>query len=584
MNVSIVDDILSVLDTDMALNDKHTTFMDMRKKKRGHNRLLIDIVCDMIEPYVLPLRHDEPLMIRKIEFAEKEYIQLKTIVLNSKCTYFNAVCGEALWMQKHDIEIAKKALSSYWEELSNPSVANEHIYTELTVGLCRLYSRCRVKDFDFENFLGNSIRHVKGNYDASGYGILFILNALLDCCENTEQLEKVFEDAISYYESKNILDKAIGFLEDLEEFYKKRKCTKELKAIRIRIAQDEEKLANEYDWENPEQAHIIISHIHSAMNAWSRADDKAYNAERQRLAKRLYPVKKLSLQAMKRISGEEIDLSEWIDSSKQFIEKATLESFIQQLAMIIPLKSYEDAKTDFQKKGCFFSTGLFSSVILDSNGRKKCIIPAALHASKTDMDAILENEASKSYAIYADIYLNRLLYLARRKYEFAEENLRFLVEENIFVPSNHKEAFLKGIVAGFNLDLITSMHLLMPQIEHNVRSIAQECGAVVYKTDKNGLEECLSLESILKLPEVIECLDDTFLFNIRLFYTSIYGFGMRNEVCHGLRSDSELQSADCLAVWWFTLHICCMFSIKLRERLTEQKHASIKGEFGNERI
>jgi len=562
MNASIINDILFVLNNDMPLDDKRVAFMDMRKKKRGHNRLLIDIVCDMIEPYVLPLRHDEPLMIRKIEFTEKERIQLKTIVLNSKCTYFNAVCGEALWMQKHDIEIARRVLSSYLEELSKPSVTNEHIYTELTVGLCRLYSRCKVKDFDCENFVEKSIRYVKENYDVSGYGILFILNALLDCCENTEQIEKAFEDAISYYESKNILDKAIGFLEDLEDFYKKRKRTKELKAVRIRIAQDEEKFANEYDWGNPEQAHIIISHIHSAMNAWNRADDKAYNAERQRLAKRLDPVKKLSLQAMKRISGGEIDLGEWIDASKQFIEKATLESFIQQLAMIIPLKSYEGAKKDFQKNGCFFSTGLFSSVILDSNGRKKCIIPAALHASKTDMDAILENEASKSYAIYADIYVKRLLYLARKKFEFTEENLRFLVEENIFVPSNHKEAFLKGIVAGFDLDLITSMHLLMPQVECSIRCLAEECGAVVYKTDKQGVEECLSLSSILELPEVVECLDETFLFNLRLFFTSVYGFGMRNEVCHGLHSDSEMQSANCLAVWWFILRVCCTYSKK----------------------
>jgi len=69
MNASIINDILFVLNNDMPLDDKRVAFMDMRKKKRGHNRLLIDIVCDMIEPYVLPLRHDEPLMIRKIEFT-----------------------------------------------------------------------------------------------------------------------------------------------------------------------------------------------------------------------------------------------------------------------------------------------------------------------------------------------------------------------------------------------------------------------------------------------------------------------------------------------------------------------------------
>lgn len=111
----------------------------------------------------------------------------------------------------------------------------------------------------------------------------------------------------------------------------------------------------------------------------------------------------------------------------------------------------------------------------------------------------------------------------------------------------------------------------MPQIEHCVRCIAQDCGSVVFKTDKNGIEESLSFESILQLPEVVECLDETFIFNLRLFYTSVYGFGMRNEISHSLRSDNELQSVACLSVWWFTFHICCMFSPKLHERLFMQK-------------
>ena len=66
--------------------------------------------------------------------------------------------------------------------------------------------------------------------------------------------------------------------------------------------------------------------------------------------------------------------------------------------------------------------------------------------------------------------------------------------------------------AGFNLELPTAMHLLMPQIENAIRCLAQECGAVVYKTHKDGVEECLSLESILKTPEVIDCFEETFLF------------------------------------------------------------------------
>ncbi len=99
-------------------------------------------------------------------------------------------------------------------------------------------------------------------------------------------------------------------------------------------------------------------------------------------------------------------------------------------------------------------------------------------------------------------------------------------------------------------------------MEYAIRALAKECGAVVYKTDNDGIESALSLTSLLELPEVVECLDETFLFNLKLFYTSSYGFGMRDIIAHGLESDSDLNSQDALAVWWFTLRVCCMFSPK----------------------
>ena len=67
-------------------------------------------------------------------------------------------------------------------------------------------------------------------------------------------------------------------------------------------------------------------------------------------------------------------------------------------------------------------------------------------------------------------------------------------------------------------------------------------------------------KSILNCSEICDSLDDTLLFNLRLFYTSPYGYGMRNEVSHGLLSDDELNSGLGLMVWWFTLKLCCMFA------------------------
>ena len=91
---------------------------------------------------------------------------------------------------------------------------------------------------------------------------MFILNALLECNTSTEQIEAAFEEAISYYESQNILDKVSSFLEDLETFYKNNKRNTELRSTRIRIARTEKKLLINMIGKI-QKMHIILSLIFS---------------------------------------------------------------------------------------------------------------------------------------------------------------------------------------------------------------------------------------------------------------------------------------------------------------------------------
>lgn len=235
---------------------------------------------------------------------------------------------------------------------------------------------------------------------------------------------------------------------------------------------------------------------------------------------------------------------------------------------MLPLKGFDEKDTTNAEQSFFYS--LFPKTILDSHGRIRCVIPSALDADMNSLYSIAEHNASDEYLLYADFFIKRYLLIAQKYISFNKENLEFLVKDNIFIPEGRAKTYLDGLVAGFNLDLSTSMHLLMPQVENSIRYFAELCDAVTYKTHENGVEECLSLDGILKLPEVEECFDEKFLFNLKLFFTSDYGFGMRSSIAHGLFSDDELQSAQSLAVWWFVLHICCMYSTELYKRLNEQ--------------
>lgn len=575
MNPKIIKEIVSVLDSPTAISDKQSALYEMQKHRRGDNRKLLYIVCRLLEDHILPIHFSESVDLSCLNNSTDDILRsLKTIVVSSKCNEFNGVCGEALWLHYHELDLAKISINAYTTILEGISPDDEIQQTQFVLSVCRIYSKCKIKEYPFNSFFDKTISFVSANFDLPGFCILFILTGLAACGERYDELKQTYEGAISHYENQNKFERAISFIEGLESLYEKFKVGDKKEAL-VRMAKNYENEANLIDWSVPGNSHRVISLIHKSMNAWERVNDAKAHDERKRLAKRIEPVKQLSLQSLQTFTSKPIDISEWIETVEDFINDATLEAIIYRLAEFVPLKSPADLKEMHKSSRSVFAD-FFQTTITDSDGRIRCIIPAAGTAKDEDLIHVLEHEASKYYLTVADGFIQRYLWLCKKKFDFTEENIGFLVENNVFIPENRKDSIIKGLVAGFNLDLATSMYLLMPQIEHSIRCLARECGAVVYKTHKTGVEECLSLESILKTPEIIECLDETFLFNLKLFYTSEYGFGMRNIVGHGLNSDKELQSSASLATWWFTLKICCMYSNELAMRLNKQIEEKLK--------
>ena len=253
------------------------------------------------------------------------------------------------------------------------------------------------------------------------------------------------------------------------------------------------------------------------------------------------------LRNIKTIMGDTVDLTEIVNYMRSVTDNVSFEECIWKFVFAVDQIASQDLKNRHKENGVSFFD-FSGTTILDSDGRIKCIVPAMHRASPVEMQHVWEHEAEQEYSLYADAFISRYLYIIKERFSFTEESLEFIVENNAFIPEERKSSFLKGIVAGFSCDYITALSILMPQVENALRCLARTCGAVVYKTEDNGVESCLSLDTILSLPEIVDCLDPTFLFNLKVFYTSSYGFGMRNIISHGLMSDLELFSCYALMV------------------------------------
>ena len=109
-------------------------------------------------------------------------------------------------------------------------------------------------------------------------------------------------------------------------------------------------------------------------------------------------------------------------------------------------------------------------------------------------------------------------------------------------------------------------------LKNAIREMAKTLDILTDKFDNKGIQEYLSLGSIINKLEDSELLEEDLIFNLRLFYAGELGYDMRNNVAHGLLSDDELDcSIQSMAVWWYTLRLCCDYSSDFNKRLSEEK-------------
>ena len=572
--MNLITEIISVLNSENSLGNKRTQLRLLCKYRRKENRILLNFICDALSPYALPVRikNDLRVLMNGSKLSDKNYQQLGKILNGSNCILFNAICSEVLWKKNHNFSDAENAVHLYWRLAKEDSLA-EREFSCYAVSICRIYAKCKIDKFDYDTFFQASLDYVKANYDKADYCIAFVLEALVRCNNNRDVLKKAYCEVIDYYEKNSRPDRAIVFLDDLEEFCLFGKDRSKSAGIRKRVALNYEKQANQMDWNDPNNAHRIVHLIKNSMENWRKSKLPEAVAERKRLAKRIEPVKKLSLKAIQTIKSGKIDIGSWIDKIKKYVSNSTLEQVVYGLTKVVPLKSKVSEKKTLDDSGAIFSQ-FVATRKLDSQGRLKCIVPAIGGATEQQITSILEHHATEAYRFDTE-FIQRYLWIAKERFKFTIDNLKFLLEDNLFVPEDRKETFLKGIVAGFELDLPLAMHLLVPQMENCVRCLAQECGAVVYKTEPDGVEACLSIENVLELEEVKESIDETILFNIKAFLTSDFGYSMRTGICHSLYSDKELQSTSGLMTWWFVFYLCCLFSPKLKERLAIQNREKL---------
>ncbi len=126
---------------------------------------------------------------------------------------------------------------------------------------------------------------------------------------------------------------------------------------------------------------------------------------------------------------------------------------------------------------------------------------------------------------------------------------------SLAVPVGHEGLWALGLQRGLDGDFASAASILVPQIEHWVRTALKAHGSHTLVTDDHGVETEKGLGTLLDDPFADQAIGAPWVFELKTLLTEQGGPNLRNDIAHGLVDDRALNSAAAIYAWLLALKI-----------------------------
>lgn len=271
---------------------------------------------------------------------------------------------------------------------------------------------------------------------------------------------------------------------------------------------------------------------------------------------------KASLGEMGIVSSGPIDISEIVKAAQASVRGKDLVNALGALANIHTGARISKLK-EFAEKMLRENPmqALFASTHMSKDGRVIAKRPGAGFDSSNSKEyqLTLWAEMVKYYVmeigLIAQSQLLPALDALSLDHRILEADLEYIAHNSPIVPDDRVTLFAKGLFAGFEHDLVSALHILVPQVEHLVRWHLKAAGVKTTTLSLDGVENENGLSTLVDLPEVIAIFGEDLAFEFKALFCDAFGPNLRNELAHGLLDAPSCQTPQTFYAWWFVLRM-----------------------------
>ncbi|CZE48736.1 DUF4209 domain-containing protein [Campylobacter geochelonis] len=248
-----------------------------------------------------------------------------------------------------------------------------------------------------------------------------------------------------------------------------------------------------------------------------------------------------------------IDISELIENNINKIKNKSINEAILALGTVVSLLNYNKIKLQFNKAKYMFP--LCSTII-----QKYYFNDGRMIASKEPFDAYIASE----YKIHFELMVEGCIIPALEQFliehRVNREYLLDICKNSSIVLPNRVNIWTEGLYFGFEGEFFTSVHILIPQIEHLIRTFLKQNYVKTTILDEHGIESEKSINSLLKEEKLIELIGINLVEELKMLLINQIPYNLRNDISHGL-VDDDTNNAGFIYLWWLCLRLVVVNSV-----------------------
>lgn len=248
---------------------------------------------------------------------------------------------------------------------------------------------------------------------------------------------------------------------------------------------------------------------------------------------------------------------------QQLFEGLSLQEAIVQLGRISKIYQVDEVKKQiFKKKTEFIFSSLFTSCMLNEKGQAIQELPPLNEVDSNPelLHKHMVHYVSEQRSIVDSLVLRFAFGFFQRLGPLSENDVEFLVNDNIIVPDGRASIIKEGLYWGLSGKLYAAMHILLPQTEHIFRNLVKMCGDTVTFLKEDGTEEYKPLSQLFKSEKLHECYDEDIIFTFQSIMDEPLGENLRNLNAHGILEPKKGDSMVALCFLSLLIKLLVMYS------------------------